>query len=518
MRRIDLSHDLQIQDVIDVAHGRATPFLGDAARKRVVRARAVVDAFLAEHETPRYGINTGFGALAEVVIPIGDVEALQRNLVRSHATGVGTPLSRDIVRAIALLRAQVLARGHSGVRPLLVDTLCAMIERGVHPVIPCQGSVGASGDLAPLAHLALVLIGEGEAEWAGRVLPGAEAMAQAGIPTLTLAAKEGLSLINGTQVMTAIGCLALGRAEVVCRAADITGALTLEAQLGSVRAFDPRIADLRPYTGHAEVAANLRALCRESPLVASHAHCHKVQDPYSLRCMPQVHGAVRDSLRHVRHVLAVEINAVTDNPLIFPDEDEDGVGGEILSGGNFHGQPVAIACDLARTALTTLGSMAERRIEQLVNPSLSSGLPAFLAHNSGLNSGFMIAQVTAAALVSESKGLCMPSSVDSIPSSANREDHVSMGPIAARRFQDVVDNIERVIAIELLCACQGLDERAPLTPGVGTAAAWRCVRARVPTLTEDRALYRDIAAATEMVRSGELLAAVDFVLGDPGLR
>ena len=523
MRQVDLSFELSLADVLDVAHGRATPVLGPAGRRRVERARAVVEAFLLQHHTPTYGINTGFGALAEVVIPIEKVQALQLNLVRSHAAGVGPALPRQAVRAIALLRANVLARGHSGVRPELVDTLCTMLARGVHPVIPCQGSVGASGDLAPLAHLALVVVGEGEAEHAGQVFPGAEAMALAGIEPLTLAAKEGLSLINGTQVMTALAALGLERAERVCQAADIAGAMTVEAQLGSVRAFDPRIGDLRPYIGPAEVARNLRALCHGSPLVASHAHCAKVQDPYSLRCMPQVHGAVRDALRHVRQTLAVEINAVTDNPLIFPDEgadpDTEGWGvGEILSGGNFHGQPVSIACDLARIALTTLASMSERRIEQLVNPALSSGLPAFLARDSGLHSGFMIAQVTAAALVSESKGLCMPSSIDSIPSSANREDHVSMGPIAARRFLDVVANVERVVAIELLAAAQGIDARAPLTPGLGTAAAWRAIRSVVPTLGEDRVLSGDIEAVAGLVRSGDLVAAVGLALGGDGLR
>ncbi len=510
MRTIDLSHELTLADVLDVAFARANPVLGPHARQRVLAARAVVDAFLQEHETPRYGINTGFGALAEVVIPIDQVVALQHNLLRSHAAGVGQPFPTPVVRAIALLRAQVLARGHSGVRPILVDTLCAMLERGVHPIIPTQGSVGASGDLAPLAHLGLVLTGEGEAEFRGVVMSGQEAMAAAGIPTVQLEAKEGLSLINGTQVMTAVAVLALDRAERLAQTADIAGAMTVEAQLGSVKAFDSRIADLRTHPGHAAVATRLRELCLGSQIIASHAgpDCHKVQDPYSLRCMPQVHGSVRDALGYVRTVLEAEINAVTDNPLIFPDPDGDPRKGEILSGGNFHGQPVSIACDLARISLTTLGSMSERRIEQLVNPALSSGLPAFLTANSGLNSGFMIAQVTAAALVSESRGLCMPSSVDTIPSSANREDHVSMGPIAARRFLDVVANIERVVAIELLCAAQGIDQRAPLQPGKATGAAWRAIRAQVPVLEEDRYLARDIEAVAELLRSGALLAAV----------
>ena len=522
MRTLELGQDLTLQDVLDVAFARAQVHLGAAGRTAMLASRAVVEAYLAEPDVPRYGINTGFGALAEVVIPVADVQRLQHNLLRSHATGVGTPLATEIVRGIALLRAQVLARGHSGVRPVVVETLCAMLERGVHPVIPSQGSVGASGDLAPLAHLALVLTGEGEAEYRGRIQPGAEAMAAAGIAPLRLEAKEGLSLINGTQVMTAIGILALDRAERVLKCADIAGAMTLEAQLGSVRAFDPRIAQLRQHPGHALVADNLRALCANSPLIASHAgpDCHKVQDPYSLRCMPQVHGAVRDALAFVRRTLEIETNAVTDNPLIFPesfqaDGSDHDAAAVIVSGGNFHGQPVSIACDLARLALVSVMSMSERRIEQLVNPHLSSGLPAFLARDSGLNSGFMIAQVTAAALVSESKGLAMPSSVDSIPSSANREDHVSMGPIAARRFLDVVQNAEHVVAIELLCAAQGLDLRLPLQPGRGTSAAWRSIRARVPVLGDDRVLHPDITAAADLLRSGTLVHAVEQALAEP---
>ena len=429
LRPVDLSETLTLEAALAVAHGDALPHLGPLGRARVARARAVVEAFLSEHDVPRYGINTGFGALAEVVIPIEQVEVLQVNLLRSHAVGVGTPLDPEVVRAIVLLRAAVLAKGHSGVRPELVDALCALLEREVLPVIPCQGSVGASGDLAPLAHLALVLIGEGEAMFSGEQLSGAEALRRADLRPIKLGGKEGLSLINGTQVMTAIGLLAWSRARNLLKMADIVGAMTVEAQLGTVRAFDPRIIAVRPYPGALATAANLRNLCRESPLIASHAgpDCHKVQDPYSLRCMPQVHGAVRDAIDFLGRTLEIEVNAVTDNPLIFPDETDDPASSVIVSGGNFHGQPVSHACDTARSAMTSLASMAERRIEQLVNPALSSGLPAFLARSSGLNSGFMIAQVTAAALVSECKGLSMPASVDSIPSSANREDHVSMG-------------------------------------------------------------------------------------------
>jgi histidine ammonia-lyase len=514
MRSIDLSQSLTIEDVLDVAHQRATAHLGPVGRQRVARAHAVVTAFVSQHDTPRYGINTGFGALAEVVIADSQLSELQQNLVRSHACGVGAALPEAVVRAMILLRAQVLAAGHSGVRPVVIDALCALLDHKVHPIVPCQGSVGASGDLAPLAHLALVLLGEGEASHGGLRMPAGAALSAAGLEPLQLQAKEGLSLINGTQAMTALAVVALGRSEQLCRAADICGAMTVEAQLATDKAFDPRIVAVRPYPGALTVAANLRALTAGSPLVASHAgpEDHKVQDPYSIRCMPQVHGAVRDALRHVREVLTIEIAAVTDNPLIFVEDGEDPQQGAILSGGNFHGQPVAIACDLARTALASLASMAERRIEQLVNPALNSGLPAFLARHSGLNSGFMMAQVTAAALVSESKGLCMPSSVDSIPSSANREDHVSMGPIAARRWLDVVQMAEQVVAIEWLCAAQGLDLRAPLQAAAATSAAHRRLREVVPPLTRDRILYRDIEAATALLRDGVLEQAVRAVL------
>lgn len=518
MKLLDLSYPLTLDDALDVAYRRTRPVLGPPARAKVQRARDVVEAFLRQHDVPRYGINTGFGALAEVVIPIDQVEALQVNLVRSHAAGVGAPLPAEIVRMIILLRAAVLAQGHSGVRPLLVDALCALLEHDVLPVIPCQGSVGASGDLAPLAHLALVLIGEGEAEYGGERMTGAQALQAARIEPVTLGGKEGLSLINGTQVMTAIGLLAWGRARNLLKNADVVGAMTVEAQLGSVRAFDPRIIAVRPYPGAMQTAQNLRALCADSPLIASHAgpDCHKVQDPYSLRCMPQVHGTVRDAVAYLARTLEIEINAVTDNPLIFPDDDADSsdtASSVILSGGNFHGQPVAHACDAARAAVTSLAGMSERRIEQLVNPALSSGLPAFLSPTSGLNSGFMIAQVTAAALVSECKGLSMPASVDSIPSSANREDHVSMGPIAARRLLDVVEAAERVCAIELLCAGQGIDLRAPVGPGVGTGAAWRRLRMVVPKLESDRVLYPDLGAATELVKSGAVVDAAQEALG-----
>lgn len=515
MTLLDLSNPLTLQELLAVAHGCAGIRLGDTGRLRVRQARTVVDAFVRDHAVARYGINTGFGALAEVVIPDGVLAALQTNLVRSHACGVGPDLPVEVVRAMTVLRAKVLAAGHSGVRPEVIDLLCELVNRGVHPRVPAQGSVGASGDLAPLAHLALVLIGEGEADCAGQRFDGGVALQRAGLQPLVLQAKEGLSLINGTQAMTAIALLALDRADAVCRHADVAGAMTVEAQLATDKAFDSRIVALRPYPGALASAANLRALTQGSPLIASHAGPgdHKVQDPYSIRCMPQVHGAVRDALDWLRRTLEVEVNAVTDNPLIFADDGGDHAHTAILSGGNFHGQPVAIAADAARLALVSLAAMSERRIEQLVNPNLNSGLPPFLAQQSGLNSGFMIAQVTAAALVSESKGLAMPASVDSIPSSANKEDHVSMGPIAARRLMDVVGHCETVLAIEILCAAQGIDQRSPLRPAMATGAAWRTVRQRVAALEADRALYRDIAAATALVRDRTLLVAVEAALG-----
>ncbi len=512
MQVLDLSNSLTLDDVIAVAYGRAHPVLGPDALAKVLAARAVIDAYLADPEVPRYGINTGFGALAEVVVPPDKLAQLQQNLIRSHAAGVGEPLPTPVVRILMLLRAAVLARGHSGVRPVVVQTLCAMIERGVHPRVPAQGSVGASGDLAPLAHLALVLTGEGQASYQGQALTGAEAMARAGIEPVVLSAKEGLSLINGTQAMTAIASIALYETEILLKSADIVGAMTVEAQLATRRAFDARITALRPHPGAIAVANNLRLLTDASPLIASHAGPwdHKVQDPYSIRCMPQVHGAVRDAVAFARQILEVEINAVTDNPLVYPEAWHAGMDAAdvIVSGGNFHGQPVSIACDAARLALTSLLSMSERRIEQLVNPALSSGLPPFLSRDSGLNSGFMIAQVTAAALVSECKGLSTPSSIDSIPSSANREDHVSMGPIAARRWQDIVWAGHRVVAIEWLCAAQGIDLRSPLQPGVLTGTAHRRLRQVVPVLDQDRELHGDIEVAAQLIASGELLRTV----------
>lgn len=459
-----------------------------------------------------YGINTGFGALAETRIAERDVKALQRNLVRSHACGVGPDLGIAEVRAMMVLRAQVVALGHSGVRAEVVELLVAMLDKGVTPRVPAQGSVGASGDLAPLAHLALTLIGEGEAYLEGKKIDAGEALRAVGLSPLELAAKEGLALINGTQYMTAIGALAVHDGLELCRFADVAGSVSLEALKGSKRPFDPRLMQVRPHPGQAACAANLRALLEGSEIMESHVNCGKVQDPYSLRCMPQVHGASRDALRWAAEVLEREINSVTDNPTVFlgPGEADEA---EVLSGGNFHGQPVALALDLAAIAAAELANISERRVEQLVNPALSSGLTPFLAPDSGLHSGFMIAQVASASVVSENKVLCHPASVDSIPSSAGREDHVSMGSIGARKLAQVIDNVSSSLAIEMLTAAAGIDQRQPLRPSTGVAAAHAHVRARVPPLVEDRPLYRDIAAVRQMLDAGSLVRAVEAVVG-----
>ena len=499
-RRLLLDGDtLTLEEIREVAAGRARIELAPAALERVERARALVDR-TAAGDVPTYGINTGFGTLSEVRIDRKDLRTLQRNLLVSHAAGVGQPLPLPEARALLLLRANVLAKGHSGVRPRTLQLALEMLNRDVVPVVPERGSVGASGDLAPLAHLALVLIGEGEAFWKGERLPGAEALRRAGLEPVVLEAKEGLTLVNGTQAMTAVGTLTLLRAEALAEVADLAGAMTVEGLLGSHRPFQELIQAVRPHPGQQAVAAHLRALLADSEIVESHRDCSKVQDPYSLRCMPQVHGAARDGLSYVRTVLAVEANSATDNPLVFPAEEQ------IVSGGNFHGQPVSLALDVLAIACTQLSAISERRVEQLVNPALS-GLPPFLAKNSGLNSGFMIAQVTSAALVAESRVLSHPASVDSIPSSAGREDHVSMGMTAALKARQVAEFTRSCLAVELLVAAQALDFRQPLRPGRGVAAAHRLLRESVPTLEVDREIHRDIEAVSRLIDSGALLDA-----------
>ncbi len=499
---------MTLEAIARVARGGAPVQISAAARVAMDRARGVIDRVVAGGDAAPavYGVNTGFGALAEVRISASEVVQLQKNLVRSHSAGVGEPLPRDVTRAMMLLRAAVLATGRSGARTLVCERLCALLAAGVHPLVPRRGSVGASGDLSPLAHLALGMMGEGDAEYAGAIMPAAEALRRAGIAPLELAAKEGLTLLNGTQHMTALGGLTVLDADATARIADLAGALSLEALKGTVRAFDARVLAARPHPGQQAVGALLRALLADSPLAASHKDCGKVQDPYSLRCMPQVHGATRDVLDHVRGVLEREAASSTDNPLVFVDDGPDG--GEMISGGNFHGQPVAIALDVAAIAIAELANISERRVEQLVNPQLSSGLPPFLAPQSGLNSGFMIAQVTAASLVSENKILAHPASVDSIPSSAGREDHVSMGATAALKLATIHDHVRNVLAIELLCAAQGLDLRRPLTSTRPLEAVHAAIRARVPAMMTDRPLAPDIAAIRGLIDDGTLLAAV----------
>ncbi len=512
---VQLGLPLSLSDLEGVARCGRHVQLAPSAREKMLRSRAAIDAITEAGDiAPRvYGVNTGFGALSETRIDAADVRALQCNLVRSHATGVGPPLAAEHVRGIMLLRAQVLALGYSGVRPELVELLIAMLNAAIHPRIPSQGSVGASGDLAPLAHLALSMIGEGEAEWNGSGFrPSRELLEPAGIAPLTLEAKEGLALINGTQYMASLGTLALLEAERLCTVADVAGAMSLEALKGSSSPFDERLHEARPHPGQKMVAANLRALLAESEIAESHRDCGKVQDAYSLRCMPQVHGASRDALRWIRAVLEREINSVTDNPSVFVDRGET----EIVSGGNFHGQPLALALDLAAMAVAELANISERRVEQLVNPALSTGLTPFLAAGSGLHSGFMIAQVTSASLVSENKIFCHPASVDSIPSSAGKEDHVSMGSVSAKKLLTVVTNVRACLAIEIMTAAAGLDQRAPLRPSAGVRAALDVVRERVAPMTGDRPLYVDIASVDALIATGALVARVEKVLGPLG--
>jgi len=489
---------VNVEDIIRVARLGLPVSISSEALQSVERSRVMLEK-LVDNNAVVYGITTGFGRFSDVNISREDAIELQKNLIASHAAAVGEPLPEEVVRAALLLRLNALARGYSGVRPLLVKQLVDLLNTGITPVIPEQGSLGASGDLAPLSHLALVLSGQGEAFYKGKRMSGAEALSAAGLEPLTLLEKEGLALINGTQIMTAIGSLAYHDAVNLLKAALITAALTLEAQLAVPDAFDPLIAEVRPYSGHQHTAAAIISLLEGSSLIGSDRR--KVQDAYSLRCIPQVHGATLNALDYVKSILDVEINSVNDNPMLFPDENK------VLSGGNFHGQPVAQAMDFLAIAVSELGSIAERRIERLVNPALS-GLPPFLVKEGGLNSGLMIAQYTAASLVSENKVFCHPASVDSIPSSANQEDHVSMGTTAARKARKVVDNTARVIGIELLVAAQAVDFRGAENLGRGTSAAYRMLREDIDFLEKDRILYPIIEQAVEMVTSGRLVEVV----------
>jgi len=506
--------DLTVADVEAVARGGADAVLDPAAKVRMDASQAVVERLLDEGAVV-YGVTTGFGFLADRSIDRADAQRLQENLLVSHAAGVGEPLPREIVRAMLLLRANTLALGFSGARPIVAERLLDFLRLGIHPVVPAQGSVGASGDLAPLAHLALPLIGRGQVELGGHVMPALIALRETGMEPLALGAKEGLAILNGTQLMSALGALVAGDAARLMATASVAAAMSVEALLCTDVAFSAALQAARPHPGQIAVAAEMRWLLRDSSLQQHHhASAHKVQDPYSLRCVPQVHGAVREALDHLGWVLAIEMNAATDNPLIFPnggvaDASARATGGGLLiSGGNFHGEPIALALDFAKLAIAELGSISERRIAHLVDPNLSCGLPAFLATSGGLDSGYMVLQYTAAALASENKGLAHPASADSIPTSANQEDHVSMGPIAGRQARSILEHVERIVAIELVCAARALDLRLALVPGTvpgaGVAAAHAAVRAVIKPWDGDREPGPDLEAATRLVHEGAL--------------
>jgi histidine ammonia-lyase len=515
-------NDLTLEAVQEVAVERRPVLLDPDARAVVQRARAVVDALVAGNKVS-YGITTGVGKLSDVRIAGDQIREMQINLVRSHAVGLGEPLAPAEVRAMMLLRANSLSKGYSGVRAEVIDTICELLNRGVTPFVPSQGSVGASGDLAPLAHLALVLIGEGEClgdkdnDDKGTRVPSGDALRRAQIKPLVLEAKEAVSLINGTQGMLAVGVLALLAAETLVDAADVIGSLSLDALKGTDVAFDERIHRARPHRGQVKTAENLRRMLEGSQIRESHRACARVQDAYSLRCMPQVHGAVRDTLTHCREVMETEINSAVDNPLVFvPDTARVGTGvspvqterspaeGDILSGGNFHGEPVAFALDFLGIALSALAGISERRLERLVNPALNEGLPPFLAAGAGLNSGFMMPQVTAAALVSENKVLAHPASVDSITTSGNKEDFVSMGMTAAMKLKRIVENTRNTMAIEAMAAAQALDFLAPLKPSKRGQAAYAAIRSVCPTMEKDRVMYQDFARIAELIANRRL--------------
>jgi histidine ammonia-lyase len=497
---------LALDAVEGVARGGAAVALAGEAASRLTAARAFVDR-LAGAAEPIYGITTGVGKLKDVVIPPADRAALQRNLVLSHAGGVGAPLGQDETRAIMLLLAASLARGASGVRAVIVERLVDCLNRRVHPVVPEQGSVGSSGDLAPLAHVAACLIGEGDAWVAGTRGPAREALARAGLAPVTLETKEGLALLNGTHLMTALGALAVVDASSLARLLDVAGAMSLEALMGTNAAFDARILALRPHPGHLASASNLRRLTADSAIIASHRDCTRVQDAYSLRCMPQVHGSAREAIAFARGILERELGSVSDNPLVFPTD------GAVLSGGNFHGEILALGLDTLAVGLAQLAGITERRIDRLVNPLVSEGLPPFLSPHGGVHSGYMIAQYVAAALVGELKGLAHPASVDSIPTSGLQEDYNAMGAGSALKARRAIGLARQVVAIELVLAAQALEFRRPLAPGRGTAAARDAVRRRIPALDGDRYLKADLDAARGLVEDGSVLAAVEAAIG-----
>ena len=488
---------LTLTEIATMVFGEAPVKVSSSARPRVLASRKVIEDIVGRDDIV-YGVSTGFGKLSDVRIPHDALAELQLNLVRSHACGIGNPLSEPEVRAMMLLRANVLALGFSGIRLEIIDTLCELLNRRVSPVIPEKGSVGASGDLAPLAHLALSLIGEGEAFFQGERMESREALRRAGLKPVELQAKEGLALLNGTQAMHAVGGLALLRAKRLIRVVDVAGATSLEALKGTPAAFDPRLQDARPHPGQREVAKHLMSILEGSDIRRSHLKDDpRIQDAYSLRCMPQVHGAIRDALSHCENVLLIESGSATDNPLVFSES------GDVISGGNFHGAPLALTFDYAAIALTDLMSISERRIERLVNPDMNEGLPAFLARRPGMESGFMIAHVAAAALLNEAKVLAHPSSVDSVPTSGGKEDHVAMGMTGALKLRTIVDLAENLTAIELLAGAEALEHRRPLKAGVGVERAFTTLRKTSPPLTQDRSLSDDIARVAEGIRRGD---------------
>ncbi len=499
-------HTLTLEELAAVCRENAPVALSPEAKQRILESRQVVD-MLVDEAAVVYGITTGFGKFSDVTITQDECKQLQRNLIVTHAVGAGEPFPRDVARGIMLLRVNNLAKGFSGTRLELVETLVAMLNRGVTPVIPQKGSLGASGDLAPLSHMVLPMLGLGQAEYEGEVLPGDVAMARAGIPTVELVAKEGLALINGTQAMTSVGALAVYDAIRLMTTAAIAAAMSFEANRGVKDALDPRVHAVRPHDGQMKTAANLRNLLLGSGNVTCQGEV-RVQDGYSLRCVPQVHGASQDAINYVKSKVEIEMNAVTDNPIIFKETMEG------ISGGNFHGQPMALAFDFLGIALSELANISERRLERLVNPNIGN-FPAFLVKKGGLNSGFMIVQYSAAALVSENKVLAHPASVDSIPSSAGQEDHVSMGTIAARKAAEILGNVRRVLAMELMCACQAVDLLGGQEKlGKGTAPAYRAIRAVCDTLEDDRPLYEDINRCEAVIQDGSLLRAVEEAAGE----
>ncbi|MGD9899440.1 MAG: histidine ammonia-lyase [Calditrichaceae bacterium] len=499
--------DLTLDDIKFFLKSNPLIAFEESVRKKINESRQIIKDIVGSGKVV-YGVNTGFGKFADVKIKKEETAELQRRLVLSHAAGVGNPMPVETVRLMMILKIKNLSQGYSGVRIEVVQMLADLLNKGITPVVPEKGSVGASGDLAPLAHMALVLIGEGEAFYEGKRIESKEALRRAGLKSLVLEAKEGLAILNGTQAIQAQGIRALIQAKNLVKSADIIGAVSLEGLLGTLSAFDPRIHEIRRHPGQQKVAANFLKILQHSQIVESHRFSdHRVQDAYSLRCMPQVHGAVRDGLEYVESVFVREMNGVTDNPLVFPDN------GDVLSGGNFHGEPVALASDYLGIIMAEIANISERRIEHMLDPSVSE-MAGFLTEDGGLNSGFMIAQVTAAALVSENKVLAHPASVDSIPTSANKEDHVSMGTYAARKALEIVGNVENVLAIELICGCQALDLRAPFQPSAGTLEILDLVRSKIAHWKEDRLIHKDIDAAREFIQSGDVVSYMEKVTGE----